>query len=602
MLDRIAGVPDERAADSRAVALRLLDYLRPHWPFLLVVFAALLLTAISQAGGPALIGIAVDQYITVGAATSDGATQALSRSGLARTMGLLFLVYMVGLLGFYGQVSVMGVVTQRVLRELRVDIFSKLQELSLKYYDAQEAGDLMSRLVNDTEVIGNTFSQSLIQSIGALFGLVGIIIAMFVLNWQLAIAALIILPLMFLTTGLFSNWARAAFRTTRETIGDVSANLQEDISSVREAQAFNRTRENISRFEETNAANRDANVRAGGVTAAFGPAIDVLSTVATAIVAGVGGWLAFNDLATVGVVVAFLGYADRFFRPVQQISTLYTQMQAAFAASERIFELVDTPPDLTDRPDAVPLPPIEGEVRFEQVDFGYTPDALVLRDINFVARPGQTVALVGPTGAGKTTLVNLIGRFYDVTAGRVLVDGYDVRDVTRQSLREQMGVVPQDAFLFAGTIADNIRYGRPEASMEDVIAAARAARIHDYIESLPDGYESKLGERGGTLSLGQRQLLAIARAILADPQLLILDEATSSVDTRTERLIQSALDTLLSGRTAFVIAHRLSTIRNADLILVLEDGHIVERGTHSDLLEHSGLYAELYRRQIRPAA
>ncbi|MDQ4075584.1 MAG: ABC transporter ATP-binding protein/permease, partial [Chloroflexota bacterium] len=425
---------------------------------------------------------------------------------------------------------------------------------------------------------------------------------MFLLNWQLAIAAFLMIPVMYVTTRVFSRRARAAFRVTRETIGDVSTNLQEDISGVREAQAFNRTAQNVERFEQANAANRDANVRAGGVTAAFSPAIDVLSTIATAIVAGVGGWLAFNGVVTVGVVVAFLAYADRFYRPVQQIAALYTQMQAALAASERIFELLDTAPELTDRPGAESLPPLEGHVRFEHVDFGYEPGTLVLEDVDFVAAPGQTVALVGPTGAGKTTLVNLIGRFYDVTDGCILIDGHDIRDVTRSSLRRQIAVVPQDAFLFAGTVADNIRYGNRDATVEDVIEAAKAAHVHDFIIALPEGYETKLGERGGNLSQGQRQLLAIARALLANPRLLILDEATASVDTRTERLIQGALEKLLAGRTAIVIAHRLSTIRHADKILVLQDGHIVERGTHEELLAQAQLYSEFYWRQIRPAA
>ncbi|MGH2542966.1 MAG: ABC transporter ATP-binding protein, partial [Ardenticatenaceae bacterium] len=617
--------------DNTRVARRLWEYLRSHWRMLLGVLVMLLLGAVGQATAPALIGSAVDQYITQG-----------DRAGLQRTMFLLLGAYLIQYVSFTGQAYLMGIISQRVLRELRLEIFEHIQRLSLRYFDRHETGDLMSRLVNDTEVIGNTLSQTLIQTLGALFGLVGIVIAMFLLNWQLALAAFLIIPVMFATTRIFSSRARVAFRATRETIGDVSSSLQEDIGSVREAQAFNRTGQNIERFEQANAANRDANVRAGGITAAFGPAIDVLSTVATAIVAGVGGWLAFRDVVSVGVVVAFLAYADRFFRPVQQISALYTQMQATFAASERIFELLDTEPELVDRPGATLLPPIEGYVTFDQVDFGYEPGRLVLRDITFEARPGQTIALVGPTGAGKSTLVNLIGRFYDVTAGRVRIDGYDVRDVTRHSLRSQMGVVPQDAFLFAGSVADNVRYGKQDATMDEVIAASKAAHAHDFIVSLPAGYETRLGERGGTLSQGQRQLLAIARAILANPPLLILDEATASVDTRTERLIQSALKQLLrpeaespgralhlrpSGkaqcpegvgdaeaegaelthrtltrRTAFVIAHRLSTIRNADLILVLQDGRIVERGPHDALLAQGGLYSELYRRQIRPAA
>ena len=590
-IDKIAQLPDEQARDRSSAARRLLGYLTPEWRSLLGVLLMLCFTAVGQGGAPALIGQAVDEFIMVG-----------DRTGLQQTILLLLGVYIIGLIGFVGQAWLMGQLSQRVLKRLRVEIFEHLQRLSLTYFDRQESGNLMSRLVNDSEVIGNLLSQGLIRSLGAIFALVGIIFAMFWLNWQLAIATLLIIPVMFVTTQEFSQRARAAFRVTRETIGDVSSNLQEDISSVREAQAFNRTAQNIERFEEANAANRDANVRASGVTSAFGPAIDVLSTVANAIVAGVGGWLAFNNIITVGVVVAFLTYVDRFFRPVQQISTLYTQMQAAFAASERIFELLDTAPQLTDRPLAKALPPIEGHVRFENVSFGYDPKQLILKHITFEARPGETIAIVGPTGAGKTTLVNLIPRFYDVTNGRILIDGHNVRDVKQRSLRLQMGIVPQDTFLFAGTIADNIRYSNPQATYEEVMAAAKAARAHEFITAMSDGYETKLGERGGNLSQGQRQLLGIARALLANPNLLILDEATASVDTRTERLIQSALETLLARRTAFVIAHRLSTIRHADQILVLDEGEIVESGTHESLLVQGGRYAELYRKQIRPVA
>lgn len=588
MLEQIAKVPDERASDSSSAARRLFAYLGPEWRMLLGVLGMLVLTAISQGGAPALIGRAVDQFIMRG-----------DSAGLQQTIILLFFVYVIGVVGFMGQASLMGEVAQRILKEIRTEIFEHLQRLSLAYFDQQEAGDLMSRLVNDSQVVGNLFSEALLRSLGSMFGLIGMVIAMFWLNWQLAIAAFVMIPLMFVTTNFFSQLARRAFRTTRETIGDVSSNLQEDISMVRESQAFNRTAQNVERFQQANAANRDANVRAGGVTSAFGPAIDVLSTIATAIVAGFGGWLAFNNIVTVGIVVAFLTYVDRFFRPVQQISALYTQMQAAFAASERIFELLDTAPDLTDHPLAPPLPAIKGELRFENVSFGYDPEELILKNVSFEARPGETIAIVGPTGAGKTTLVNLIGRFYDVTSGRIVIDGSDLRDVTRRSLRTQIGIVPQDAFLFAGTIADNIRYGKPEATLEEVRLVAKAARAHIFIEKMPNGYETILGERGINISQGQRQLLGIARALLMNPNLLILDEATASVDTRTERLIQSALETLLAGRTAFVIAHRLSTIRHADQILVLDHGQIVECGTHDSLLAQGGTYAELYRKQIR---
>jgi ATP-binding cassette subfamily B protein/subfamily B ATP-binding cassette protein MsbA len=368
---------------------------------------------------------------------------------------------------------------------------------------------------------------------------------------------------------------------------------------VRVAQAFNRTQFNRERFASRNAANRDANIGATAVTSAFFPAMDVLSAIAIGIVAGFGGYLSIQGAVSVGVVVAFLGYVQQFFWPIQQLGQIYTQAQSALAAAERIFDLIDTPVDLTDAPDAKTLGPIAGRVAFDGVYFAYEPGHPVLEGVHFVAEPGHTVALVGTTGAGKTTIANLIARFYDVTGGRVLVDGHDVRAVTAASLRAQMGIVPQNSFLFSGTVADNIRYGRLAASDEEVEAAARLVNADAFIRTLPRGYATELGERGGNLSQGQRQLIAFARAILADPRILILDEATSSVDTRTEGLIQQALTTLLQNRTAFVIAHRLSTVRNADQVLVIEGGRVVERGTHSELLARGGAYSELYRRQFR---
>ncbi|MDA8217695.1 MAG: ABC transporter ATP-binding protein, partial [Dehalococcoidales bacterium] len=514
-------------------------------------------------------------------------------------MLILLATYVVGLVARTAQSYLMGWVSQRSLAGLRTSIFRALQGQSLKFFDKHETGDLMSRLVNDVEVINTLLGQGLTQTIGSVFGLFGVVIAMLVLDLRLALASFVVLPLMFVATRFFSDWARRAFRETRQTIGDVSANLQEDIAGVRVAQAFNRTSLNRQRFAQRNAANRDANIGANAVTSAFWPAMDVLSTISIAIVAGFGGYLAINGQATVGVVVAFLGYVQQFTFPIQQVGQMYTQAQSALAAAERIFELLDTPVDLNDAAEAKTLRPIEGNVTFEDVSFAYDPGHPVLDKVSFTARPGQTVALVGATGAGKTTIANLIARFYDVSAGRVLVDGTDIRTATTASLRRQMGIVPQNSYLFSGTIGDNIRYGRLEAADEEVEAAARAVNAHAFISQMPQSYDTPVGERGGNLSQGQRQLIAFARAILADPRILILDEATSSVDTRTEVLIQQALAKLLQNRTSFVIAHRLSTVRNADLVLVVEAGRIVERGTHRDLLARGGTYADLYRRQFR---
>jgi ABC-type multidrug transport system fused ATPase/permease subunit len=467
---------------------------------------------------------------------------------------------------------------------------------------------MLSRLTNDVDTIAQVLNAGLVQTLGSSLIVVGIVTAMFGLNWRLALATFAILPLMFVSSIYFSRRARRAFRETRKTIGSVSADLEENISGVRVTQAFAREDQNIERFNELNRANRDANVNAQGITAAFSPTLDVLSTVGLAIVIGYGGYLALRTppLVTVGVIVSFLVYVRRFFHPIQQLAQLYAQLQSALAGAERIFELIDTQPDLIDAPDAVDMPPIVGRIEFDGVSFRYKTEEPVLDNINLVTEPGQTVALVGPTGAGKTTLVNLIGRFYEVSEGAVCIDGRDVRQVKQASLRAQMGLVLQDTFLFSGTIMDNIRYGRLDAGDDEVIEAARLANADGFITHMPAGYQTELSEQGRNLSQGQRQLIAIARAILADPRVLILDEATSSVDTRTELLIQQGLDRLLRGRTSFVIAHRLSTIHNADQLLVLQNGRIVERASstpecsaHEQLLELGGEYYKLYTSQFR---
>jgi ABC-type multidrug transport system fused ATPase/permease subunit len=588
---RLAELADQAPASNRSGAVRrLLGYLRPYAALLPIMILMLLLGAAGQALGPAVIGKAVNELMA-------GATlQQVDQTAL-----VLLGVYVLGLIGFAGQVYLVGVTGQRILARMRSDIFGQVQLLPVAFFDKQSAGDLMSRLVSDTDVIGNFLSQALIQTVGALVGIVAIVVLMLYASPVLALATFVVLPVLWWVTRYFSNRARERYREARAAVGEVSSNLQEDISGVREAQAFSRTDANIARFNQSNAASRQANVSAVAVTSALTPAVDILSTVATAIVAGLGGWMAVKGYITAGVVVAFLGWVGNLFRPIQQLSASWTQAQAALAASERVFELLDEVPTVTDRPGAAQMPPIDGRIVFENVSFGYEPAQPVLHDIDFVVEPGMTVALVGPTGAGKTTIVQLVQRNYDVTAGRVLIDGHDVRDVTQASLRRQLGVVPQDAFLFSGSIRDNIAFGRPTATDEEVAAAAAAVGADGFIALLPEGYATLLGERGGRLSAGQRQLVALARAALVDPRLLILDEATARVDTRTERIIQAGLDRLLAGRTSLVIAHRLATIRNANLVLVLVDGRIVERGTHSELLALGGTYADLYQSQFGAA-
>ncbi|MFC1997589.1 ABC transporter ATP-binding protein [Chloroflexota bacterium] len=586
-MHRAAAIEEEYAHDRGTVVIRLVRYLKPYWLPVLGAMILVLINAATQAAGPFLIGRAIDQFIGQG-----------DKAGLSYTMITLAIVYTIGMVSMRYQIYLMSNAGQKVLSDMRLQIFEKVEKFSLQYVEDKEAGDLMSRLVNDIDAINTFLSQGLTQSIGSLFAIIGVVIAMFVLNWQLALAAFAVIPIMYITTTFFSNRARRAYRKTRETIGDVSADLQEELSGVKVSQAFNRGDTNIRNFIQRNAANRDANVSANAITSAFAPAMDILSALDTAIVAGFGGFMAVQGTITVGVVVAFLQYVQNFFRPIATIAQVWTIAQSAFAAAERVFELIDTEPDIQDKTDAIVLPTLEGRVVFDNVTFGYDPSNPVLSSINLQTDPGQTVAIVGPTGAGKSTLVSLIPRFYEVTEGNVSLDDLDVRQVTQNSIRSQMGMVLQEPFLFSGTVMDNIRYGRLDATDEEVIDASRVANAHDFIERLPEIYDTEVGERGSLLSQGQRQLISIARAILADPRIIILDEATASVDTRTEVLIQKALSNLLKGRTSFVIAHRLSTVRNADVIIALDDGKIVERGTHDELVDKDGLYADLYQRQF----
>ena len=591
-IESIARTPQERAEDKSATARQLLGELRPYSRSLALALVLVALSALSQAGGPWLIGRAIDRDI-------------LGRdpAGLFRTMLLLLGVYAVGALAQRGQIQQVGSIGQSILASMRERIFERLLRLPLRYFDRRPVGDLMSRVTNDVDTLNQLLSQGFTQLLGSFFSLIGIVVAMLVLDWRLALVCFTIIPVMLLTNVFFARRARRAFRTTRETVGDVTAGLQEEIVGVREAQAFNRTEANIERFRERNAANRTANVQAVAITSAFAPAIDVLSTLATAIVIGFGGYLVVAGALTVGLLTAFLIYVQQFFRPVQLASQVYTQAQAALAGAERIYNILDEEPEPPDPPNKEKLDDVEGRIEFENVTFAYEPGRPVLYDVSFEVEPGQTVALVGPTGAGKTTIANLIPRFYDVGAGSVRVDGRDVREVERRSLRTRIATVLQEPFLFSGTVAENIGYGRSGASREEIESAAHAVSAHNFIAALPEGYDTTLGSGGGTLSQGQRQLVSFARAVLADPRILILDEATSNVDTRTEALIQEALRTLLKGRTSVVIAHRLSTIRNADTILVIESGRVAERGTHTSLLAAGGLYADLYRRQfLEPAA
>jgi ABC-type multidrug transport system fused ATPase/permease subunit len=483
---------------------------------------------------------------------------------------------------------------ERILADLRNTLFRHLQKLSLGYYERNRAGVIISRLTNDVEALDQLVTDGVTTLVQSTLFLFGTSIILFFLDWRLALATLTVMPLMFVATAIFRVRSARAYRAVRERLGLVTATLAEDISGMRVVQAFRRERANQRNFEEVNAHYRQANQTTVTLNGLYFPFVDFLSALATAIVLGYGGYLVFGGSLTQGTLFAFVLYLSNFFDPVQQLSQLYNTFLAAVAALDKIMDVMDEEPEVRDKPDARDLERIDGDVRFEGVRFGYGTGPEVLHGIDLDVPAGTTVALVGHTGAGKSTIAKLLARFYDPLEGRITIDGVDLRDVSQASLRRQLGVVPQEGFLFAGTVRDNIAFGRPDAGPADVAAAAKAVGAHEFILALEDGYETNLQERGTRLSLGQRQLVAFARALLANPRILILDEATSSVDIGTERRIEGALRTLLADRTAFVIAHRLSTIRDADLIVVLEHGQVIEQGTHDELMARRGLYTSLY--------
>ena len=573
---------------DKHVVLRMMTYLRPYgWKMGIASIVTILESGLTLLI-PYLIKVAIDTNITM-----------QDSQGLITTGLLIGAVFIVTFFVSAAQRYLVSWVGQRVLANLRRDLFSHLQRLHLGYHDQRIIGVTVSRVINDVAEINELLSQGIITLLGDLVVLIGIIVIMISMSPRLALLTFTVLPLMFLATWLFSRQARTAFRETRNKVAAVVGDLAEDIVGMRAIQAFTQEKAAQTRFEKINQDNRNAYINAMSLSFIFLPSIEFLGMLSTVIVLWFGGKFVLQGQLTLGIMVAFLSYVSRFFHPIQELSRLYTTFQSAMAAGEQVFKLLDSPLEICDTPDAIEPPPMKGEIDFRNVSFRYRPDSpIVLHDIDLTIQPGQTVAIVGPTGAGKTTIANLIARFYDVTAGAITIDGIDIRRLTQETLRKQVRVISQEPFLFSCSIADNIRYGIPEATQQDVEEAAHQANVHNFISSLPEGYLTWIQEGGINVSHGQRQLISIARAILSNPRILILDEATANIDTVTEVLIQEALSRLFQSRTAIVIAHRLSTVRNADWVYVLDHGRITEQGTHLDLLDLKGLYASLYERQF----
>lgn len=580
----------QRKLPDRVLLMRLLRYLIPYK--LKTVLVLLLIVASTGIGlaTPYLSQIAIDNYLL-----NVNLPLGARLEGIAFVAALSLLVYLFTFPISYGQTYLTGWIGRKVEYDLRMHLFSNLQNLSLSYYDNREVGRTMSRVTNDVDNLTELITAGVIDAFAGLLTLVGIVAMMLYYSLYLSLVAFTVIPLIILFTWSFGKRAREAYRRTRRTISEVTSHVEETVSGVREVQAYSKERASMQAFDRANVMNLQANVSAARVQAMFFPAVGVFGSISICIVL----WLGGLTLISLGVLYAFIQYLRRFFFPIQSLSMFYNNIQSAMAGAERIVDLLDAEVEVKEAENAIELPKIKGMVRFEGVNFGYKPEIPVLHNISLEVRPKETIALVGPTGAGKTSIVNLVCRFYDPQQGRITIDDYDLRNVTLQSLRSQFGIVLQDTFLFSGTIKENIRYGKPNATDEEVVDATKAVGAHKFIMSLPEGYETDIGERGGRLSMGQRQLISFARALLANPAILILDEATSSVDAYTELLIQKALERILKGRTSFVIAHRLSTVRNADRIIVIDQGKIVDSGTHQQLMEKGGLYRHLYEMQFK---
>jgi len=579
---------------NREIFARLLRYLTPYKKWIAIITFAVIVTSVTGIASPYILGREIiSKYILKGDLYG---LQAI----ILVFMGIQIANWAANTIRIYG----LGKVGQSLLLKMRTDLFSHLQRLSFSFFDRSDSGDLISRVTNDTDAIGEAFTSGLVQVSSDMLSLLMIVIVMFSIDIRLSLASMTVVPLILIAAILFNSKFRAAYRMQRTKISTVTSKLQEGISGIREIQSFTRERDMMEDFKTANLENFQANLQATKVWGSFFPTIQLIQTLGTGIVILYGGWLAFNGMLgpmeeAIGTLITFIMYVGMFFGPIFDLANFYNTVQSSLAAAERIFRILDIEPEIKDDIDAIEIPRIEGEIEFRDVTFGYRPENPVLHDISFHVKPKETIALVGPTGAGKSTIIKLLCRFYDPQSGQILIDGYDVKKVKLKSLRRQMGIVLQETFLFSGTIIDNIRYGKPEATDEEVIAAAKLVGAHEFIEKLPDGYYTKIGEGGVGLSVGQKQLVSFARALLRDPAILILDEATSSIDPYTDLLIRKAMKTLLKDRTSIIIAHRLSTVRDVDRILVIDDGRIVEEGSHEELIKKGGLYSYLYKMQFK---
>jgi len=583
--------PDDllgKAYDPRIVR-RLAAFVSPYRQRAMTTLLLIVVATVCELLLPKLFSVAIDEVT--------GA----QRLRVINLLGVAFLVTLVArFFATWGEFYFVSWIGNRVVFDLRNRMFRHLQTLSIGYVDRRGVGSVMTRIQNDVAVINEFFGEGVIGVASSSLILIGVIVVMLWTNWRLALFAFVLLPVMVLLMRSWREYAIITYRATRQTISIVNANLAESIAGMRVTQAFTREPANMQHFRDLNYANLEASIDAAKLSSVLFPIVSLVGAVATATIVAVGGRFVFNETLTVGELVLFIALIDRFFEPIRDLSQQYNVLQAAMAAGERIFEVLDVEAEVRDAPDAKPLPPIVGRVDYNHVSFGYGATE-ILHDVELHVEPGQTVAFVGETGAGKTSMVNLLLRFADVWSGSVEIDGYDLRDVTQRSLRSQLGIVLQDTFLFGGTVRENIAFANPETSLAEIQQIATEVGAHGFIADLPEGYETEIQERGARLSVGQRQLLSFARALLADPRILILDEATSSVDTQTERLVQQGLRRLLHGRTAFVIAHRLSTIREADIVVVMSQGRIVEQGNHDSLMRAEGIYYDLYTMQWRGA-